>query len=59
MVILAACSGEGVDVGTAEQAVSFPSEALWRTVVADDPSGDGGNNGRDIVGDATRPACQV
>src|SRR3569623_763939 len=60
VVVGAACSTPPAEeLGAVEQAVTWPADSVWNTVVQSDPTGDGGNNGRDIVGDATRPACQV
>ena len=60
IAFLVGCSGSEPDeLGVIEQLSTFPADTAWNTVVQADPTGDGGNNGRDIVGDATRPACQV
>src|ERR1044071_2671482 len=60
LVFLVACSGESqLETDSVSQAVTFPADSLYRPIVTTDPTGDGGTNGRDLVGDGTRPACYV
>ncbi|HLL20678.1 MAG TPA: hypothetical protein VK427_01025, partial [Kofleriaceae bacterium] len=60
LLLVVGCASDSAKLGQVEQGLTFPVETAWKTTVLVDPQGDATTSGgRDLVGDATRPACSV